>query len=116
MDLNIKELLVEEMTKCNSLRLFKNRVRKYNNKLSNDIIENVLSFIPCSCKKCVKTRKVIENEYTHVKHLRNKWDGFDIEEKMFSEEYTKYQQDGLSIWLYYFIKLNNFPSIKAFNQ
>ena len=26
------------------------------------------------------------------------------------------QQDGLDMWLYYFIKLNNFPSIKSLNQ
>ena len=116
MDTDIRERIEEEMTKCNSLRLYKNRVRKVNNILPDDVVENIVSFVPCSCKKCVRTRKVIENEYTHVKSLRNKWDGFDIEEKMFSEEYTKYQQDGLDMWLYYFIKLNNFPSIKSLNQ
>ena len=116
MDIDIKERIEEEMSKCNSLRLYKNRVRKCNKILPNEVLENILSFTSCSCKKCVKTGKIIENEYIYIKHLRNKWDGFDIEEKMFSEEYTKYQQDGLSIWLYYFIKLNNFPSIKAFNQ
>ena len=116
MDTDIRERIEEEMTKCNSLRLYKKRVRKVNNKLPDEVVENILSFVQCSCKKCVRTRKVIENEYTYVKSLRNKWDGFDIEEKMFSEEYTKYQQDGLDMWLYYFIKLNNIPSIKSLNQ
>ena len=116
MDIDIRERLEEEMTKCNSLRLYKSRVRKINNIFPDEVVENILSFTSCRCKKCVKTRKVIENEYTYVKSLRNKWDGFDIEEKMFSEEYTKYQQDGLKIWLYYFIKLNRFPSIKTLNR
>ena len=89
MDIDIRERLEEEMTKCNSLRLYKSRVRKINNIFPDEVVENILSFTSCRCKKCVKTRKVIENEYTYVKSLRNKWDGFDIEEKMFSEEYDQ---------------------------
>ena len=116
MNIDIRERLEEEMTKCNSLRLYKNRVRKINYIFPDEVVENILSFVQCSCKKCVKTRKVIKNEYTHVNCLRNKWNGFDIEENMFSEEYDKYLQDGLDMWLYYFIKLNNFPSIKSLNQ
>ena len=102
MDTDIRERLEEEMTKCNSLRLYKNRVRKVNNIFPNEVVEKILSFVSCGCKKCVKTRKVIEKEYTHVNCLRNKWDGFDIEKNMFSEEYDEYQQDGLDMWLYYF--------------
>ena len=63
MDTDIRERIEEEMTKCNSLRLYKNRVRKVNNKLPDEVVENILSFVQCSCKKCVKTRKVIENEH-----------------------------------------------------
>ena len=55
------------------------------------------------------------NIHTLIAYAK-KWVGFDIEENMFSEEYDKYQQDGLDMWLYYFIKLNNFPSIKSLNQ
>ena len=113
MDTDIRERIEEEMTKCNSLRLYKNRVRKVNNKLPDEVVENILSFVQCSCKKCVKTRKVIENEHIIIKFIRDKWDGFDIEEKMFSEEYDEYLQDGLRIWLYYFVKLNGFPNTKT---
>ena len=81
MDTDIRERIEEEMTKCNSLRLYKNRVRKVNNIFPDEVVENILSFVQCSCKKCVRTRKVIENEYTYVKSLRNEWDGFDIEKK-----------------------------------
>ena len=116
MDTDIRERLEEEMTKCNSFRLYKNRVRKVNNILPDDVVENILSFVPCSCKKCVKTRKVIENEHMIVKVIRDKWNGFDIEEKMFSEEYDEYLQDGLRMWLYYFVKLNGFPNTKTINK
>ena len=60
MDTDIRERIEEEMTKCNSLRLYKNRVKKINNKLPDEVVENILSFVQCSCKKCVRTRKVIE--------------------------------------------------------
>ena len=53
MDTDIRERIEEEMTKCNSLRLYKNRVRKVNNKLPDEVVENILSFVQCSCKKCV---------------------------------------------------------------
>ena len=113
MDIDIRERLEEEMTKCNALRLYKNRVKKVNNILPDEVVENILSFVQCSCKKCVKTRKVIENEHMIVKFIRDKWDGFDIEEKMFSEEYDEYLQDGLKMWLYYFVRLNGFPNTKT---
>ena len=116
MDIDIRERLEEEMTKCNSLRLYKNRVKKINNIFPDEVVENILSFTSCGCKKCVKTRKVIKKEDMIVKVMRDKWNGFDIEEKMFSEEYDKYLKDGLRIWLYYFTKLNRFPSIKTLNQ
>ena len=113
MDIDIRERLEEEMTKCNSLRLYKNRVKKINNTLPDEVVENILSFTSCSCKNWVKTRKVIENEHMIVKFIRDKWDGFNIEEKMFSEEYDEYLQDGLRMWLYYFVKLNGFPNTKT---
>ena len=116
MDTDIRERIEEEMTKCNSLRLYKNRVRKVNNKLPDEVVENILSFVQCSCKKCVKTRKVIENEHIIIKFIRDKWDGFDIEEKMFSEEYDEYLQDGLRMWLYYFVMLNGFPNSKTIQK
>ena len=48
-----------------------------------------------------------------VKFMRDKWDGFNVEENMFSEKYDEYLQDGLRIWLYYSSKLNGFPNIKT---
>ena len=39
MDTDIRERIEEEMTKCNSLRLYKNRVRKVNNILPDDVVE-----------------------------------------------------------------------------
>ena len=60
--MNIRERLEEDMTKCYSLKLFKNRVRKCNEILPDCVLENVLSFIRCDCKRCVKTRRVIEIE------------------------------------------------------
>ena len=116
MDTDIRERIEEEMTKCNSLRLYKNRVRKVNNELPDEVVENILSFVQCSCKKCVKTRKVIENEHIIIKFIRDKWDGFDIEEKMFSKEYDEYLQDGLRMWLYYFVMLNGFPNTKTIQK
>ena len=88
MDTDIRERIEEEMTKCNSLRLYKNRVRKVNNKLPDEVVENILSFVQCSCKKCVRTRKVIENEHIIIKFIRDKWDGFDIEEKCSAKNMT----------------------------
>ena len=116
MDIDIRERLEEEMTKCNSLRLYKSRVRKINNIFPDEVVENILSFTSCRCKKCVKTRKVIENEHMIVKVMRDKWNGFDIEEKMFSKEYDEYLQDGLRMWLYYFVKLNSFPNVKTIQK
>ena len=116
MDIDIREILEEEMTKCNSLRLYKNRIKKINNIFPNEVVENILSCVSCRCTKCVRTRKVIENEHMIVKVMRDNWDGFDIEEKIFSEEYDKYLQDGLRMWLYYFVKLNRFPSIKTIQK
>ena len=116
MDIDIKKRIEEEMTKCNSLRLYKNRVRKMNNIFPNEVVENILSFTSCGCKKCVRTRKVMEKEHIIVKFMRDKWDGFNIEEKMFSKEYDEYLQDGLRIWLYYFAKLNGFPNIKIIQK
>ena len=116
MDIDIRERLEEEMTKCNSLRLYKNRVKKINNIFPDEVVENILSFTSCGCKKCVKTRKVIENEHMIVKVVRDKWNGFDIEEKMFSEEYDKYLEDGVRMWLYYFVKLKRFSKHQNHKQ
>ena len=112
----MRERIEEEMVKCNSLRIFKNRVREINNIFPDEVVENILSFVQCSCRKCVRTRKVIEKENMIVKFMRDKWDGFYIEENMFSEKYDEYLQDGLRIWLYYFSKLNGFPNIKTIQK
>ena len=61
-DIDIRERLEEEMAKCNSLRLYKNRVKKINNIFPNEVVENILNFTSCECKKCVKTRKVIKKK------------------------------------------------------
>ena len=115
MDLNIRELLEEEMCKCNSLRLFKNKVKKCNEILPDNIIDNIVSYIQCNCRKCVRTRQVMNSEVPYIKYLNKKWEGFDIEEKIYTNEYTEYQNDGLRVWLYYFVELNNFPT-KQFIQ
>ena len=44
MDTDIRERIEEEMTKCNSFRLSKNRVRKVNNILPDDVVEKYLKF------------------------------------------------------------------------
>ena len=116
MDLNIRELLEEEMCKCNSLRLFKNRVKKCNEILPDNIIDNILSYIQCNCRKCVRTRRVMNSEPPYIKYLNKKWEGFDIEEKIYTDEYTKYQNDGLRVWLYYFVELNKFPTKKIIQK
>ena len=114
MDLNIKELLEEEMCKCNSLKVLKNKVKKCNNILPDDVMNNVLSFMSCDCKKCVRTRRVMNSEVPYIKYLNKKWENFDIEEKIYTNEYTKYQNDGVRVWLYYFTKLNYFPHKSSF--
>ena len=114
MDIDIRERLEEEMTKCNSFRLYKNRVRKVNNIFPDEVVENILSFVPCSCKKCVKTRKVIEDISPYEKELYDRWKGVDIEEIYCSDEYDKYLHDGLILWSLCFEQLNTFPTKKTF--
>ena len=117
MDLNIRKLLEEEMYKCNSLRLFKNRVKKCNEILPDNIIDNIVSYIQCNCRKCVKTRRVMNSEPPSlIKYLNKKWEGFDIEEKIYTNEYNRYQNDGLKVWLYYFVELNKFPREKIIQK
>ena len=57
MDIDIRERLEEEMTKCNSLRLYKSRVRKINNIFPDEVVENILSFTSCRCKKMLKRER-----------------------------------------------------------
>ena len=117
MDIDIKERIEEEMTKCNSLRLYKNRVRKCNKILPNDVVENILSFTSCSCKKCVRTRRVMNSELpSFIQYLNSKWEGFDIEEKIYTNEYDRYLYDGLKVWLYYFVELNKLPREKTIQK
>lgn len=114
MDIDIRERLKEEMTKCNSFRLFKNRVRKCNNILSNDVVENILSFISCGCKKCIVTGKVVECISPYERELYDKWKGIDIKEICCSDEYEKYLYDNLILWSLCFEQLNTFPTKKTF--
>ena len=72
MDTDIRERLEEEMCNCKSIRPYKNRVRKHNEILPNEIVENILSFIPCECKRCVKTREILDKK----KKWRWCWKGF----------------------------------------
>ena len=81
MDIDIRERLEEEMTKCNSLRLYKNRVKKVNNIFPDEVVENILSFTSCRCKKCVKTRNVIKNETNDIKLIYDKWAGLTLKKK-----------------------------------
>ena len=114
MDIDIRERLEEEMTKCNSFRLYKNRVRKVNNILPDDVVENILSFVQCSCKKCVKTREVVEYICPYEQELYDRWKGVDIEDIYCSDKYDKYLQDGLKLWSCCFRKLNIFPTQNTF--
>ena len=104
MDIDIREILKKEMTKCNSFRLFKNRVRKVNNILPDDVVENILSFVQCSCKKCVKTREVVEDICPYEQELYDR----------LNREDDKYLQDNLKLWSCCFQNLNIFPTEKAF--
>ena len=114
MDIDIRERLEEEMTKCNSLRLYKNRVRKVNNVFPDEVVENILSFTSCGCKKCVKTREVVEYICPYEQELYDRWKGVDIEDIYCSDEYDKYLQDGLKLWSVCFQDLNIFPTKKTF--
>ncbi len=49
MDINIAERLVEEMHKCNSLQIFKHRVKKCDEILPDDVMKNIFSFVRCDC-------------------------------------------------------------------
>ena len=115
MDIDIGVRLKKEMTKCNSFRLYKNRVKKINNIFPNEVVENILSFVSCGCKKCVKTRKVVEDVSPYERELYDKWKGVDIEEIYCSDEYDKYIHDGLILWSLCFEQLNTFPTKKLFS-
>ena len=112
--MNIRECLMEEMDKCNSLKLFKNRVKKYNEILPDCVLNNVLSYVSCDCKKCVRTRRVLDNVMIRIKLMRKDWEGVDIEEIYCTERYTEYQEDCLKVWFYYFQELNHFPMKPTF--
>ena len=107
--MNIRERLMEEMGKCNSLKLFKNRVRKCNEILPDVVLDNVLSYVGCDCKKCDRTRRVMEIESRRNQNLRKDWENVDIEEIYGSERYNAYQEDCVKLWFYYFQELNHFP-------
>jgi len=116
MDMNIRERLEEEMTKCYSLKFFKNRVKKCNEILPDDVMNIVLSFVSCDCKRCVRTRRVIEIEKRRNQNLRKNWEGVDVEKIYGSERYTAYQEDCVKLWFYYFQELNHFPQKHTFLQ
>ena len=116
MDIDIRERLKEEMTKCNSFRLYKNTVRKSNNILPNDVVENILSFISCGCKKCILTRKVVEYICPYEQELYDRWKEINIDEIYHSNEYDKYLKDGLKLWSCCLRNLNIFPTKKYFFQ
>ena len=112
--MNIRERLEEEMTKCYSLNLFKNRVKKCNEILPDCVLNNVLSYVGCDCKRCVRTRRELVGEMRKIELLRKNWEGVDIEEIYGSERYTAYRDDSLKVWLYYFVELNRFPQKHTF--
>ena len=107
--MNIRECLIEEMGNCNSLKLFKNRVKKCNEILPDDVLDNVLSYVGCDCKRCVRTRRVLEHEVRLIELIRKDWEEVDVEEIYCTERYTAYRDDCLTVWLYYFQELNRFP-------
>ena len=93
MDMNIRERLEDEMTKCYSLKLFKNRVRKYNEILPDCVLDHVLSYVGCDCKRCVRTKRVFGMEMTGIKILRKQWEEVDIKEISSTARYNAYQED-----------------------
>ena len=113
MDMNIRELLEDEMTKCNSLKLFKNRVRKCNEILPDCVLDNVLSFIQCDCKRCVRTRRAFR-EPIRIQMLRKEWEGVDFEEIYGTDQQIDYDKDCLKVWFYYFQELNHIPTKPTF--
>ena len=113
--MNIRERLEEEMTKCYSLKLFKNRVEKCNEILPDDVMNIVLSFVSCDCKRCVRTRRVLEHqEMRFIELIRKDWEEVDVEKIYCSVRFTVYLDDCLAVWLYYFQKLNRFPMKPTF--
>ena len=79
-------------------------------------MDNILIYIQRACRKCVRTRRVLDYERITFQVMRKEWDGVDIEDMYCTEKYDKYVEDGVKIWLYYFIELNHFPTIKTLNQ
>lgn len=111
MDFDIRERLQNEMSTCNSLQIYKNIAKKCCHDIPNELTDNILCFVSCDCKKCKKTRKVLDNECLSAKELCRAWEGVDFEDIYCTDEYTEYCRDSLSYWIYYFIKLNDFPTI-----
>ena len=95
--MNIRERLEEEMTKCYSLKLLKNRVKKCNEILPDCVQaqEHVVSFARCECKTCARTRRVMDNGTVRFQNIRDIiyicgiWQIFD--------QYTSFQPDGLKL-------------------
>ena len=48
--------------------------------------------------------------------MRTRWDGFDPCEEAFSKTHDEHLEDGLSVWMNYFIEHNNCPTVKTFRQ
>ena len=111
MDFDIRERLENEMSKCNSLQIYKNIAQKCCHYIPNDLTDNILCFVNCDCKKCKKTRKVLDNKCLSAKELRWAWEGVDFEDIYCTDEYTEYCRDSLKYWMYHFTQLNDFPTI-----
>ena len=109
MDFDIRERLENEMSKCNSLQIYKNIAKKCCHNIPNELTDNILCFVSCDCKKCKKTRQVLDNESLDAKKLRLVWEKVDFEDIYCTDEYTKYCRDSLKYWMYYFIQFNKFP-------
>ena len=80
--------------KCNSLGLYKNKIME----------------------TCARTRRVLENENLYIKEMRTRWDEFDPCDEASTKTHDGHLEDGLSVWMYYFIEQNNCPTVKKFRQ
>lgn len=108
---NIVELLEEEMRKCYALNIFKGRVNKHGLILPEPIIEHILSFHRCSCRRCERTRKAILNEPPRVSCLKILDDIDDADEYcrnlLMNRRTIRYRM------LWYFTALSGFPTFKT---
>ena len=106
--IDILDRFEKQVGKCNSLGLYKNK-----------IMETILHLEFRSMwffRTCARTRRVLENENLYIKEMRTRWDEFDPCDEASTKTHDEHLEDGLSVWMYYFIEQNNSPTVKTFRQ